>query len=357
MGLFFALVMKKLLIILNLSLILSVKLLADLVITTDGARLTGTIITIDEGSLILETDYAGTLTIAQDKVASIETDEPIFVRLQSGATLKGAVQRSSDNQLRLISTDGTLETDMQRIQNSWRPDATDPEVVRHEAEVKRLSRRWLYEATFDMLGRSGNTSEFGLGSNFSANLKGPDDSLRFYGTYEYRERNGTRTADRVIGGGEYENFPTKFYGWYLRSQLDTDRIRQVDLRSNSAGGASFRLINKEKHSLTARTGIGYEYTSFTTNTPDSSEGVVDLGLNHRKQLNGIFLLRNRLVFTSAFDDFGDYRAVHESSLEFPIGSSRFWSVRTGITNEYESKPEAAKRLDTIYFTRMVLSWD
>lgn len=348
---------NKLTTLLVIGLIFSAWLSADMVITTDGSRLTGTIQKIDEGSVVLETDYAGTLTIAQEKVASIETDEPIFVRLQSGATLKGAVQRTGDNRLRLISPDGTLETDMQRVQNSWRPDATDPEIVRKEAEIARLSRRWIYEATFDMLGRSGNTSEFGMGSNFSANLKGPDDSLRFYGLYEYRERNNARTADRVVGGGEYENFPTKFYGWYLRSQLDTDRIRQIDLRSNSAGGASFRLINKEKQSLTTRAGIGYEYTSFTSNTPNSSEGVVDLGLNHRKQLNGIFLLRNRLVVTSAFDDFSDYRAVHESSLEFPIGTSRFWSVRTGITNEYESKPEAAKRLDTIYFTRMVLTWD
>jgi hypothetical protein len=348
---------RRLSIFLGLSLILSAKLLADVVITTDGARLTGTIKQIDEGSVTLETDYAGTLTIAQEKVASIETDEPIFVRLQSGATLKGAVQRSSNNQLRLISSDGTLETNVERIQSGWRPDDTDPEIVRHEAEIARLSRRWLYEATFDMLGRSGNSSEFGVGSNFSANLKGPDDSLRFYGSYEYRERDNTRTADRVVGGGEYENFPTKFYGWYLRSQLDTDRIRQISLRSNSAGGASFRLINKEKHSLTARSGIGYEYTSYTTNTPDESEAVLDLGLNHRKQLNSIFLLRNRLVLIATMDDFGDYRAVHESALEFPIGTSRFWSVRTGITNEYESKPEATKRLDTTYFTRMVLSWD
>jgi hypothetical protein len=340
-----------------LLLLLTAAVNADLVVTIDGARLTGVIKKIDEGSIILETDYAGTLTIAQEKVASIETDEPIFVRLQSGATLKGAVQRTNNNELRLISPDGTLETTVQRIQNSWRPDAKDPEIVRHEAQLAGLSRRWLYETSFDMMGRSGNSSEFGVGTNFSANLKGPDDSLRFYGSYQYSERNNVRTSDRVVGGGEYENFPTLAYGWYLRSELNTDRIRQVDLRSNSAAGASIRLINKEKQTLVARSGIGYEFTSFTTNTPNSSEGVVDLGLNHFKQLNDTFLLRNRLTLTSTLDDFGNYRGLHESALEFPIGSSRFWSVRTGITHEYESKPEAAKRLDTTYFTRMVLSWN
>ncbi len=341
----------------SLLILSAARLVGDVVNTVDGSRLTGTIVLIDGGELHLETEYAGTIKIDQAKVASFETDEPVSVRLASGATLSGPVRIGADGTLRVSAPDGTLETNMDRVTQTWRTSARDPLVVQQEKEVAALSRRWVYEANFDLLGRAGNSKEIGFGSSFEANLKGPDDSFRVFGTYEYRERNDSRSADRILGGAEYENFFTGIFGWYVRTQMETDRIRQFDFRSTSGAGMSYRLINSDTQSLVLRSGFGYEYTSFTNNDPDASEGTFDFGLAHRKRMNDRFLLRNNVTVVPTMDDIGDYRAVHESSLEFPIGTSKNWSVRSGILNEYESRPAAAKRLDTTYFSRMVLRWE
>ena len=64
---------------------------ADVVRTTDGAQLLGTITLIDKGIIHLDTAYAGTLKISQDKVESFQSDEPRIVRLASGSIMEGAI--------------------------------------------------------------------------------------------------------------------------------------------------------------------------------------------------------------------------------------------------------------------------
>ena len=86
----------------------------------------------------------------------------------------------------------------------------------------------------------------------------------------------------------------------------------------------------------------------------SSAGL-DLGLSHSLELKD-FSLVNRLSYDPAFADFSDYRVLHESFLELPLHST-MWKVRMGVANDYTSKPAVGKkRLDTTYFTRLVLNW-
>jgi hypothetical protein len=43
-------------------------------------------------------------------------------------------------------------------------------------------------------------------------------------------------------------------------------------------------------------------------------------------------------------------------LELPIASTQ-WKLRVGVANDYNSQPgRGVDKLDTTYFTRLVLSW-
>ena len=57
-----------------------------------------------------------------------------------------------------------------------------------------------------------------------------------------------------------------------------------------------------------------------------------------------------------FEDFSNFRLTHESYYEVPLAAP-FWKLRLGISNDYNSKPGAGvEKLDTMYFTRLVLTW-
>lgn len=342
--------MKKQLSILLLPFLFCSATLADRVRTVDGAELTGTITLIDKGVIHLETSYAGTLKIKQDQVASFESEAPRVVRLASGTVMAGPISSDGQGKIRIQSEDGVLETDTNKVTTAWSPGSEDPEVVRNR-------REWRYQASVDLSGRDGNTDRFALGSNLRAELKGPDDTLALFFAYEQAEENDNKTEDRIAGGGSYESFFSQILGWYIRTELEADRIDNVGLRSTSAGGLSYRLINKEHQSLVARSGLGYRYTSFTDNTEDESSATLDFGLAHSYRYNEIFRMQNELTYVPAINDFGNYRVVHDSGIEVPVGSSENWKMRFGIRNEYLSETSAAEKLDTSYYTRMIYSWE
>lgn len=322
---------------------------ADEVITTDGARLLGNITLIDKGTIHLETSYAGTLKISQEQVASFSTEEPRVVRLASGTIMSGPVESSSGGKLRIQSEDGVLETNTAQVAATWLPGSEDPQLARNR-------REWRYDASLDLTGRSGNVDKFRIGTNLHAQLKGPNDALSFFFQYEQAEEENFKTEDRTAGGASYESFFSKVMGWYIRSELETDRIDNIEFRSTSAGGLSYRLINKDRQSLVARSGLGYRYTSFTSNTPEESSATIDFGLAHNYELKNFFVMQNDITFVPAFDDFSNYLIVHDSGFEIPVGSSENWKIRIGITNEYDSESTTPEKLDTRYYTRMIYSW-
>lgn len=331
--------------------------LADVVVTVDGARLVGTITRIEEGVVHLDTAYAGTLQVRQDQVASFETADPLFVRLASGVVMAGPVETDDAGNLRIESDDGVMQTGIARVTASWRPGDDDPQIAQLREAEERARRRWDYEAAVDVLGKEGNAREFGVGANFEAVLRSPDDALTFHASYEERKRDGEKTADRLAGGMSYEAFFSKLFGWYVRTELETDSVSDIDLRSTSAAGMSYRLIDKEHQRLVTRTGLGYRYTSYESDTEDESTPTLDLGLTHRYRFRDMLTMRNALTFVPSIEDFSAYTAVHDSGLEIPVGMGRHWKLRLGLRNEYDSDPGDARRLDTTYYSRLVYSWN
>lgn len=332
-----------------ISLVLAHTISADEIITTDGAKLVGNITLIEKGTIYLDTSYAGTLKISQEQVASFSTEQPRVVRLESGTVMAGPITSSPNGKLKITSEDGVLETNTAKVAATWTPGAEDPEVLRNR-------REWRYDASLDLTGRSGNVDKFRFGTSLNARLKGPNDTLAFFFQYEQAEEEEIKTEDRAVGGASYESFFSKILGWYVRTELETDRIDNIKFRSTSAGGLSYRLINKERQSLVARSGIGYRYTSFDNDEDDESSPTIDFGLAHKYEFENFFVMKNDLTFVPAVDDFSNYRVVHDSGIEIPITAGDNWKLRMGVANEYESESTAEKKLDTRYYTRMIYSW-
>lgn len=332
------------------SLLTSTLASADVVRTLDGAQLTGTITLIDQGVIHLDTTYAGTLKIKQEQVESFASDQPRVVRLASGTVMAGSIASDRQGNIRIQSDDDVLETSPAKVAAAWTPGAEDPERIRNR-------REWRYEASVDLTGKSGNTEKYRLGTSFDAVLKGPNDALAFFFEYEQAEDEGNKTEDRMAGGGSYESFFSEVLGWYVRTELETDPIDNIDLRASTGAGLSYRLIKKDHQTLVARTGLGYRYTAFDDHSEAESSATLDFGLAHSYRFGEYFKMKNDLTFVPATDDFANYRIVHDSGVEIPVGSGENWKLRMGIKNEYESESTAEKKLDTSYYTKMIYSWE
>ncbi len=323
---------------------------ADTIETKDGSKLTGTVTKIGGGSVTLTTAYAGDISIKQSEIARIQTDTPQTIRLESGTTMAGTLSSNSDGAVSINGQDGSVATSVDKLAASWAVGEIDPDVL-------ALKRKWSYEASLDMAGKSGNTDKFGVGLGFRAKLAGPSDTLLFYTQYFYEKTDGDVSDDRFLAGVDYSHNFSERFSWYVRDEGGYDKSKDIDFYNIAAAGIGYDIVKRDDWKLTGRVGLAYRYEDYgDPATEDVSSAGLDLGLINYYRFRDFAVMNNQITYIPAFDDFANYRLLHDSNIEFPIGKTQ-WFVRIGVSNDYNSKPADNKeRMDTTYYTKFLLRW-
>jgi len=335
---------------LSLSLILAgwfaAPLCADTVEIKNGTRIIGKITKIDAGSIEVATDFAGKITIKQSEVTSLATDAPIAVRLASGTRFDGRVSAGAGGGIQIAGVDGTISTTVDKVAASWAAGAVDPLVDRH----------WTYEASVDVSGKTGNKEQVGTAGEFRATLKTTQDMLQFYALYNRQVSDGAKSSDQLKLGVDYSNNFAGRYSWYMRDEGGFDRVKDVELYNIAAAGLGFDIVKQPKRTLTGRAGLSFRYEGYKSPaTADVKSAGLDLGINSDLEFGNSKLV-TRLAYIPTFEDFANYRFTHESYYQIPLAHPS-WKLRLGVSNDYNSTPPAGvEKLDTAYFTRLVLNW-
>ncbi|HEU5079517.1 MAG TPA: DUF481 domain-containing protein [Opitutaceae bacterium] len=323
--------------------------LADNVDLKNGTHLVGKVTKIDGESVFLSTDYAGDLKVKQSEVIKVTTDGEVSVRLASGTVLAGTLGGTGDGGLTITGKDGTLTTQVAKVAATWAAGGIDPAVA-------ALQRSWQYEVAADVTGKAGNSSALGTSFSARATMKTAQDTLQFYTGYDRQITDGEKSADQFKAGVDYQNNFSGKLSWYVRDEGGFDRIKDINLYNTAAAGIGYDLIKKPKHTLTVRAGLAYRYEGYKDPaTEDISSPGLDLGLAHTFETDRWSLV-NRLSIVPTFEDFANYRLQHESFFEIPMANPA-WKLRLGVSNDYNSQPpQGVKKMDTTYFTRLVLNW-
>ena len=327
-------------------------LCADSIETKNGARLVGTIEKIEDGKITLATDYAGKLEVKQSEVAALTTDQPIAVRLGSGTRIDGRISTSAPRagatggSVQIAGADGAVTTSLDQLAASWTAGRPDP----------YYARDWSYEASVDVSGKSGNSDQLGTQGDLRATLKSVQDTLLFFASYNRQETDGAKAADQLKAGVDYQNNFKGRNAWYLRDEGGFDRVKDIELYNIAAAGYGFDVIKEPKHTLTGRFGLSFRYEGYRNPVTEDVKSLgLDIGFNNEMEFATSKLV-NRVSYVPSFDDFANYRFTHESFYQIPL-THPAWKLRLGVSNDYNSKPPVGvEKLDTSYFTRLVLNW-
>ena len=323
---------------------------ADTVALKDGSIIHGKIQGISGGTITVSTGFAGDLAIKQDQVASLATDDQVFVKTANNSTVLGQVETRQSGVV-VASPSGSYTTSVADIKSSWPKTQEDPEIV-------ALRRHWKVEVSMDIAGKRGNTTGFTEAIGAVATLKAPNDALKFYVLVNHSVANGLTSEDSYKGGVEYNAFFSPDWSWYVSTELMQDNVKDIALRSSTLGGVGFNAVRSAHHDLQFRAGLSYRHDSYNTAppTPAYSSAGLNLALVNRVDLLPWATMNNSLSYVPSFNDTANYIIDHDSNFTLPFGGSKVWSLRLGMTNEYTSKPiGGAKRLDSLYYLRLVLN--
>lgn len=326
-------------------------LFADSIETKDGSRLNGKVSQVAADAVVISTTYAGDIKIKRGEILSITTDGPINLRLADGQVVTGAIATAGADGAIAVNNNGVTvaTTNLGQVKQSWAPDAKDPEVAARE-------RHWSYEAGMDVTGKTGNSEQIGTSFSFRATLKSSTDMLQLYAGYDRQVTDKQKSTDLFRVGADYSNNFSGRFSWYARDEAGFDRVKDIDLYNTAAAGLGYDIIKSKIDTLTFRAGVSHRYENYGARDSDNlSEMGLDLALINQLVMK-TWSMTNRVTYTPAFSDFGNYRIFHESYIELPMASPR-WKFRVGVSNDYTSETAAdVERLDTTYFARLILSW-
>jgi hypothetical protein len=327
---------------------------ADRVELTDGSVVIGKLLSAEGGKFKVETSFAGTIEISQAQIKNFSTEEAVNVGLAAGSAVLGKVEAAGAG-IAVVASDGQMRADTAKVSAVWRQGGDSPETRALKAAAAKALRHWAYEASVAIAGRSGVSEKFGANLGFKATLASEHDKLIFALAAEKAKDNGVETANRQFGSVDYSAAFTPDNGWYVRSSLEKDSIKALDLRSTTGFGLSRKLKKTKVQDLELRAGLNYLYETYADNTKFDSPGL-DITFLHSYLFKNS-KVTNVLSYTPAFKNFNNYRLHHESGYELPLGAS-LWKLKFGVANDYQSVPPAGtERLDTTYFTSLLLNWE
>ena len=328
-------------------------LAADRIELTDGSVIMGKLLSAEGGKFKVETAFAGTIEIAQDKIQNFSTAEAVNVRLTAGSAVLGKVEATGRSIT--IAADGwTMSATPAKVTAVWRAGTDSPATRLAKEAAAKAERKWAYEAGVAIAGRNGTSNKFGGALTLKATLESAQDKLIFALGAEKADDNGVETANRQTASVDYSAFFSDKTVWYVRSALEKDAIKALDYRSTTGFGLGRKLIKKKQQDLELRLGVNYLFESYANGVKFDAPGL-NVSLIHAYYFKSS-QMNNVLTYNPAFTEFANYRFHHETSFETPLAASQ-WKLKLGVSNDYLSKPQPGiEAWDTLYFTSLILNW-
>lgn len=248
---------------------------------------------------------------------------------------------------------------------------------------------WAGRAEVGLNGQSGNKERFDVRASVDVNRKVELWRLNLYLKGQYAETNSERSANEIIGGTRAEvNLSERTYV-FGKVDLEHDEFEDLEVRATLTTGFGHYFVKREKLELKGWLGAGYEHERFKKDplpvpadlpTPTTlaesirqillitrqnesiitttDEVVAEAGYSYQQDFKKNFRFKHGITYYPSVDSpLSQYRIAADTAMEFPVGTAKDWTIRTGVRNEYDASPqEGVDRLDTTYYLNLGYNW-
>jgi putative salt-induced outer membrane protein YdiY len=320
---------------------------ADQVSLKTGDRMSGTIVRSDGKELVLDTSYAGEVTVKFDAVEGIQSSRALYVEFADGRKALGPVT-TSDGSLRVATTSGPLESPLSSLK-----------MLRNEAEQAAYAKTehagpledWKGALNLGFALTRGNSQTKNLSLAFTAVRQTLHDKLSAYTNSVYTTNDApgaipSTIANTVGGGFRYDHDLTPRTFWFGTADFFSDALQGLDLRSVFGGGAGYHAIKTHATTLDFLAGLDYTHESYTVLTRNL--GALILGQELTQKLGKSTNLNEGLNFFPDINNAGDFRLTFDAGTVTKLNKWLGW--QNSFSDVYVTNPPSTKRRSDVIFT-------
>jgi hypothetical protein len=314
----------------------------DEVVLKNGSRLIGTVIGSRDGVVTVETDFAGTLSVAIDQIESVNTRDPVVVLLVDETVVQGTSLVIEEEDLAIAGVGQTYP--LQELL-----------VVNPEPWELGEGYRWRGAVGFALVRQRGNTDTNELDYKIDSVWRSKRDRYTFQAVGETDEADGTKTADNWQVTGKYDYFleDPNYVG--LLAFVEKDKFRDLDLRYMIGPYLGRQFYDEPIFALNGELGFSYvteEYNIAEDDEYGASNWALHASSNY---LGGDSSLYFDQMGVWNLEDTSDVIVNSTFGLSFPL----LWSLEAAaeVLLEYDSGAvDDVDKLDQTYKFRVGYTW-
>ena len=321
---------------------------ADQITLQNGDRLTGTIVKSDDKELVMDTDYAGRLTVKWEAVQGLSSSGPLHLQTKDGRNLVGRVS-PQDGAWRVLQPGGQeaaiAKSDVSLIRGQSEQSAFD------QAQHPGLLQNWEGGANLGFALTRGNSQSKNLALSFTADRKTLRDKLGLYANSVYATNDApgaipSTTANAIRGGGRYDRDFTSRWFAFGSADFATDDLQNLDLRSVLGGGLGLHVFNTKVTTLDLLSGLNYTHEAYTTFSRNFPAAILQEELTHKLGINTL-LTQDAGIFPD-LTDLGQYRGTFDFGTVTKISKWLGW--QNSVSDVYVTNPPLGKKRNDVIFT-------
>ncbi len=312
---------------------------ADTVLLKNGDRITGKILNLKGGKLVVQTDAAGKVTLEWTKVKGLDSASPIELVLQDGTRLKRKVAPGAEGNLKLEGGTLGLPSVPMNLVTGINPPPKPP--------VK-----WTGNVNLGATKTAGNSNNTSVSATMDAVRRSSIDRFTFGAGWLYTEQKNQTTKKKDITerrtyvGLKYDYFVAK--RWYLNAntKAENSKASDLDLRYTVGAGAGYQFYEEPDFSLNGELGLGYFYEKFRN---ESSQDHVTLraASNLAWKLTADLGYNHLVEWYPSTEKFSDMLIHYDGRMTASLTKSMFLQFQ--LLWDWDSTPaQGQRRSDTTY---------
>ena len=330
---------KRFFIIAFLGLIIS-PAFGDRVWLTNGDVLSGTVLRLVDGKLIMQSPYTGELAIDREWVESIQTEQEVSIFLMNGDSVTVRINPTHDRQTLILSSQNETvrEIGMKSIQSiNPEPESTDAEASPATEESLDEPGRPTWKGAVSVLAgaKVGNREAYDLFVQSEAKRTSEHRELTLRGDLGYGESESLVDTTEARFQANLRHYLNERHFIFGDLRLEHDRFEDLDLRADATVGSGYRFWKTDRSELLMDGGVGYSH-ELLKESADESEPILRLSVEFKQKLFEQSELSEVLTIYPSLGSFGDIRIISQTQFLTPITDSLSWTLN--LIDEYDSAP-------------------
>lgn len=220
---------------------------ADRLVMTNGDRLSGTLVSLDQGQVRFAAQSAGEVAVPAASVATIATDGVVTVRFTDGTLVTGRLVEAGPARMQLVET---------------RVGRTPPFGVAEIAAARPGRGRpgaldWSGRVNLGANHSTGNTRITTLHLDGEARARGARDRITGFAEANWSRDDGEVSARNARAELKHDHFLNAAWYAYTNGSVEHDQLKDLRLRTTIGTGAGYQVFDTPLRSLSIEAGPSY----------------------------------------------------------------------------------------------------